>query len=345
VRRLALRAALALVLLVGAALALWSVNGWAWRIEHDRAVPVTVTAWPLDGFRRGVPGERRFGPLEFIGGFEARGSHGAFGGISGFRVREGGLAFLAVTDVGDWLKGRLVYAGARLAGLEGVEMGAIRTADGGLAKDRRLWDAESLALSGDEALVGFERRHEVHRFAFDRDGFAARAVEVPTPPAMQDWPDNNGPEALAVLPATHPTHPGRPIVIGERPFGRDGASEAFVLGDGGFSLEVVRRDSFDITDADFLPSGDMILLERWFHPLRGVAMRLRRVRLADIRAGARLDGEIVLEAHGRDFHVDNMEALAIHRGPDGATVLTLVSDDNFSAMQRTLFLQFRWKGE
>jgi hypothetical protein len=30
----------------------------------------------------------------------------------------------------------------------------------------------------------------------------------------------------------------------------------------------------------------------------------------------------------------------VHRGADGETVLTLVSDDNFSMLQRTLLLQF-----
>jgi len=35
-----------------------------------------------------------------------------------------------------------------------------------------------------------------------------------------------------------------------------------------------------------------------------------------------------------------MEALGIHRTAQGETVLTLLSDDNFSSLQRTLLLQF-----
>jgi hypothetical protein len=323
----------------------WSLNGWAWRIEHARTVTLEVTGLPLEAFRRGRPDVRRFGPLEFLGGFEARGSHGAFGGLSGLRVRADGESIVAVTDVGDWLTGRLVRSGGRLSGMAAARMAAIRAPGGGLAKDERLWDAESVALAGDEVFVGFERRQEVFRFALARDGFAARAVEVPTPSAMRDWPDNNGPEAIAVLPAFHPTHGGRLLVIGERPWERDGSSEAFVLGPDGFGFTVKRHDRFDITDADFLPSGDLVLLERWFHPLRGVAMRLRRVPLGSIRPGATVDGEIVLDVHARDHHIDNMEGLSIHRRADGATILTLVSDDNFSVMQRTLFLEFRWHGE
>jgi hypothetical protein len=35
-----------------------------------------------------------------------------------------------------------------------------------------------------------------------------------------------------------------------------------------------------------------------------------------------------------------MEGLSVHRSAGGETVLTLISDDNFSAVQRTLLLQF-----
>jgi hypothetical protein len=35
-----------------------------------------------------------------------------------------------------------------------------------------------------------------------------------------------------------------------------------------------------------------------------------------------------------------MEGLSVHRAAGGEIVLTLVSDDNFSVVQRTLLLQF-----
>lgn len=40
------------------------------------------------------------------------------------------------------------------------------------------------------------------------------------------------------------------------------------------------------------------------------------------------------------FAIDNMEGIDAHVTADGETVLTLVSDDNFSFLQRTLLLQF-----
>jgi hypothetical protein len=40
------------------------------------------------------------------------------------------------------------------------------------------------------------------------------------------------------------------------------------------------------------------------------------------------------------YQIDNMEAASITRMSTGETVLTLISDDNFSVLQRTLLLQF-----
>jgi hypothetical protein len=40
-----------------------------------------------------------------------------------------------------------------------------------------------------------------------------------------------------------------------------------------------------------------------------------------------------------------MEGIAVHRNAQGETIITLVSDDNFSAIQRNLLLQFTLVGE
>ena len=52
-----------------------------------------------------------------------------------------------------------------------------------------------------------------------------------------------------------------------------------------------------------------------------------------------VDGPVLFEAD-LGYEIDNMEGLSVHRGAGGETVLTLVSDDNFSLLQRTLLLQF-----
>jgi hypothetical protein len=42
--------------------------------------------------------------------------------------------------------------------------------------------------------------------------------------------------------------------------------------------------------------------------------------------------------------IDNMEGLSVHRTPEGEIVLTLISEDNFLAVQHTLLLQFTLAG-
>jgi hypothetical protein len=58
-----------------------------------------------------------------------------------------------------------------------------------------------------------------------------------------------------------------------------------------------------------------------------------------VKPGTTVDGPALFEAD-MSYHIDNMEGLSVHRAPDGALVLTLISDDNFSMIQRTLLLQF-----
>jgi hypothetical protein len=60
--------------------------------------------------------------------------------------------------------------------------------------------------------------------------------------------------------------------------------------------------------------------------------------LAQIAPGAVVEGREIFSAD-MSHQIDNLEGLAVHRN-DGRTILTLVSDDNFSPLQRTLLLQF-----
>ena len=45
------------------------------------------------------------------------------------------------------------------------------------------------------------------------------------------------------------------------------------------------------------------------------------------------------------YQIDNMEGMAVHRTTNGETFVTLISDDNFSFIQRNLLLQFAVVGE
>ena len=69
-------------------------------------------------------------------------------------------------------------------------------------------------------------------------------------------------------------------------------------------------------------------------------MRLRRMPLADIKPGALVDGPVLMFAD-MGYQIDNMEGLrASTARRAGELILTMVSDDNFSFLQRTILLQF-----
>jgi hypothetical protein len=68
-------------------------------------------------------------------------------------------------------------------------------------------------------------------------------------------------------------------------------------------------------------------------------MRIRRVTASELKPGALIDGQVLLEATD-SLNIDNMEAIAVHRRASGETIITLMSDDNFSPLQRTLIMQF-----
>jgi hypothetical protein len=73
-------------------------------------------------------------------------------------------------------------------------------------------------------------------------------------------------------------------------------------------------------------------------------MRIRRLPLREVQPGTLLDGPALTFAD-MGQQIDNMEGMSVHRAADGALVLTLVSDDNFSQLQRTVLLQFTLAGE
>jgi hypothetical protein len=94
----------------------------------------------------------------------------------------------------------------------------------------------------------------------------------------------------------------------------------------------------------FGSSGDLLILERSVGWPEGLLVEIRRIRIIDIKPGAVVDGPVLFHADLR-FEIDNMEGLAVHQTPVGETVLTLISDNNFFALERTELLQFTLVGQ
>ena len=330
------QAALAFALLVPLSLA---ASAQTSPRQPEAPVKIEVRAKPIAAFQPSDPSRTRFGDLIYRGGIELTSPYPEFGGVSAIRVAADGARFLAVTDKGRWLRGQIVYERTRPIGIANAEMAPVLGPDGKPLAARGWYDTESIAQDGGTVWLGIERVNRIVRFDFGRDALLARGQSMPVPPGIQHLPHNKGIECLDFVPRELPLG-GTLLAISERGLDDDGNIKGFLLGgpDAG-EFSVKRIGDFDVSDCAVTPKGDLLVLERSFSRLKGVGMRIRRVPLASVAPGAVVDGPALFEAD-MNYQIDNMEGLSVHREAGGALVLTLISDDNFSIIQRTLLLQF-----
>jgi hypothetical protein len=302
-------------------------------------VSIDVNARPIPSFDTRDRSRVRFGALEYRSGLILTSRFRGFGGLSGLRLDARGERFIAISDKAGWFTGRIVYKGREMTGLDDVEASPMLGPDGKPITSRGWFDTEALALDGSLVYVGIERVNQLLRFDFARGFTRALGEPVTLPQSARKLPYNKGIEALVVVPKGLPLA-GTLMAISERGLDSQGNIIGFLIGGktpGQFAIR--RTDNFDVSDAVLLPSGDLLLLERKFSWLGGIGIRIRRIALASIAPGAVIDGPSIFGADlGND--VDNMEGIDAHVTADGETVLTLVSDDNFSLIQRNLLMQF-----
>jgi hypothetical protein len=302
-------------------------------------VSIEVNARPLPSFDTRDRSRVRFDSLEYRSGLILTSRFRGFGGLSGLRLDAKGERFIALSDKGSWFTGRIVYNGREMTGLDDVEASPMLGPDGKPITARGWFDSESIALDGSLVYVGLERVNQVLRFDFAKGFTRALGEVVPLPPAARKLPFNKGLEALVMVPKGFALA-GTLLAISERGLDAQGNILAFLVGGKTPGQFTVRRtDNFDVSDAVLLRSGDLLLLERKFSLLGGIGIRIRRIPLASVAPGAVIDGPAIFNADlGNE--IDNMEGIDAHVTPEGETVLTLVSDDNFSMIQRNLLLQF-----
>jgi hypothetical protein len=308
-----------------------------------RAEPILVrsTRIPLYPDR---PQDTKAGNLIYRGGLVLSSNDHRFGGWSDLAVSADGAEILALSDAGRWLKAHLSYnAGGNLIQLTGAEIAALLDPAGKPVRGPNS-DSEGLALErpndlNGPAVVSFEGNVRIWRYDLSQ-GFEARPTDVPVGNWVKALHNNKQLEAVTIW------KPDTLITFGEMKVnpGEDllGAMEAYP-GDGRphtRMLSVVPHDPFAITGVANAPDGGLYLLERRFSLAGGMGMEVRHIPPADIKEGARLEGEIIANLSFQDANIDNMEGLTVRRGPHGETFLYIISDDNFLIFQRTLLLMF-----
>lgn len=305
-----------------------------------RVETMAINATPVHDFRIGSS-ETRFGPLTFVGGLELTSPNRHFGSLSAFRFTTPGEKFVGVADTGYWFFGSVEHdEDGRPIGFSHFTMQPMVDRDGGVIGRKWLTDAESLAIHDDIATAGFEREHRISEYRLDPEDMKGPIRNLDFLVPRKELRANESFETIAYAPADSLLKGAR-VAITERSLDREGNQYAAIL-DGAEKgvFTVARKGDFDITDGAFLPNGDLLLLERSFSFMRGVAMELRRIKVDTIRPGRIADGPVLLRAD-MAYQIDNMEGLDIWRRQDGATMISIVSDDNQSILQRNLYLEFR----
>ena len=263
----------------------------------------------------------RTGPVRFAGGVVLRSDDPRFGGLSDLRLDAAG-GLVAVTDAGDLITAQLILDTAgRLSGVGQVRLRRLTELDGLPISDKARGDAEGLAILPDgQVLVAFEREHRI--WSYGRD-----AADRPSPRTLpgHDFANHEGMEGM----------------VG------DGAGGWYVAGEGGgfwhcdLTACEARAAPPETPLSGYRPTGlaldaqtgGLLLLERFYEAPIDTRIRVRRID----RNGQVTAGLIALRLPAT---VDNFEGIATTLNADGSQRVYILSDDNFSARQRTLLLAF-----
>lgn len=263
---------------------------------------------------------------EHLGSFIWRSDAEGLGGFSALHVFDAGTRMIALSDRSSLISARIVRDKNKVVDIRFIDQWLVLSSTG-RPLPGRVGDSEGIAVAPDGSLyVAFEGVHRVAHYA--EPGSPARVL--PQPRAFRKLAANGSFEALAIdgrgrlytLPEKNRTAQGDIPVY--RWDGRTW-STPFVLPTRGRLLPVA---------ADFGPDGRFYLLERAVS-LMGFRTRLRRWHLdADTPRAEEILFETPSGTH------DNLEGLSIWRDDQGRLRATMISDDNFLALQRTELVEY-----
>ncbi|WP_170425925.1 esterase-like activity of phytase family protein [Ruegeria arenilitoris] len=276
------------------------VAGAVWAVDHKSAAHLSRLTW----------------------------SHQAewFGGFSAIHVSDDGSQMTAMSDRATLVTARLQRHGDQLSGVQITAHWPLLSSTG-RPLTGPAGDSEGLAIAPDGGLfVSFEGVHRVAYYASP----GARAQVLPRPKAFDGFEDNGSLEALAI------DRQGRLYTMPEENRTAQGDIPVYRWDGQNWSTPFVlpQQGEFLPVSADFGPDGRLYVLERdvgW----TGFRSRLRRWQIID---DAPQEEETLFQT-GTGAH-DNLEGLSVWRDDQGRLRATMVSDDNFLALQRTELVEY-----
>ncbi|MBD2843139.1 esterase-like activity of phytase family protein [Erythrobacter rubeus] len=195
--------------------------------------------------------------------------------------------------------------------------------------DRRDIEAAAIDPETGDYWLAMEQKHSVHRFDSMDEPKGVRVLDN----RLLGWSNNGGAEAMTRL------SDGRFILLPE-----GGQAGLLFSGDpvAGAEFETIPYRlpvrSYAATDMAQMPDGRILLLLRSVSFSRGLPSFNGKIAIADVPDLS--TGEVWSPRIIMDFAEliprENYEGLAVRPRADGTLAVWLISDDNFSVLQRTL---------
>ena len=256
-----------------------------------------------------------------------------YGGFSGLLIKNVGTEAIVVTDKSfffvlelrrddnDFLTGYSVIKKGRILSSKGEHLNGRNT------------DSESIAMdANNNYYISFESNHRIMMHT----EIEGKGICVPKHPMFRKLSVNKGIEALAI------DNENRLIAIPEKP--PLGISEVPIFRLQNNKWEIIKyvkiEDNFLVTDAEIIPMGLLLILERKFSWTQGFKTRFRLISLDKFD---NTEPIIVFTSTANQF--DNLEGMTFWKDKEGEMRILTVSDDNFHPLQQSEIREFFLKYE
>ena len=271
--------------------------------------------------------------LEQVGFLNIDRNEKDYGGFSGLLINNAGTEALVVTDKSFFFVLELRRDDNDiLIGYSVIKKGRILSSKGEHLNGRNT-DSESIAMdANNNYYISFESNHRIMMHA-EVEG---KGIFVPKHPMFRKLSVNKGIEALAI------DNENRLIAIPEKP--PLGMSDIPLFRLQYNKWEIIKyvkiEDNFLVTDAEILPMGLLLILERKFSWTQGFKTRFRLISLDKFD---NTEPIIVFTSTANQF--DNLEGMTFWKDKKGEMRILTVSDDNFHPLQQSEIREFFLKYE
>ena len=271
--------------------------------------------------------------LEQVGFLNIDRNEKDYGGFSGLVISNEGTEALVVTDKSFFFVLELRRdENDILTGYSVIRKGRILSSKGEHLNGRNT-DSESIVIDeNNNYYISFESNHRIMMHA-EVEG---KGVFVPKHPMFRKLSVNKGIEALAI------DADNRLIAIPEKP--PLGISDIPIFRLQNNKWEIIKyvkiTDDFLVTDAEILPQGLLLILERKFSWTQGFKTRFRLISLDKFD---NTEPITVFTSTANQF--DNLEGVTLWRDKKGEMRILTVSDDNFHPLQQSEIREFFLKYE